>query len=645
MRVPSRPTLRAAEAASAPVVVPADPRLVVDGPLDPDLTAVLGALGPFRQRLWIRRIVRRTWLALAGILVAELVLWTVARFIPITWAPVAAPRSPRSASWPGSSRSSGPGRPSARRPWPSTARGTWATASRAPSSWPRPSPPRLARPIPRARRQESDAAETDRFVRRQRADALRTVRLTPPGLFKPRLAQRPALAIVVAAVLLVPVIVIPNPQDVVIAQQRQVADAADRQADRLDELAEELDSKGEDSQDPRSRLAEELRQLARQLRDKPTDLDVNLARLGAMEAEVRAQTDPATEQRAASLTSLSRSLSRASTGKPDANKDGDPEEAQQDLEDLGDKLDDMTDAEKAALARELAELQATASQASGAAATALRDAAQSLAQGDTAGARSALDRLGERSPAPNARSPRTAICPAPPPGCRTHDATSPTRVAARRPTASRARVRARVRAGQARARASRPGPKARVKAKVRARVKAKAKARVKVKARVKARAKARVRVRVKARARVRRGRRLECPFARQRHGRQRPGCRTDESEPAVRARRGPQLRLRAVRPARAPRRSVVHRRDRRRRADPAGQPGRVRLEQRLADAIRGRLRRLLPLRPDLARARLRPALGEGPGPRLLQLTRSNEVTARRPARTRRPREHPDDAPG
>ena len=44
-----------------------------------------------------------------------------------------------------------------------------------------------------------------------------------------------------------------------------------------------------------------------------------------MEAEVRAQTDPANEQRAASLTSLSRSLSRAATGKPDANKDGDPE--------------------------------------------------------------------------------------------------------------------------------------------------------------------------------------------------------------------------------------------------------------------------------------------------------------------------------
>ncbi len=33
---------------------------------------------------------RRTWLALAGIAIAELVLWTVARVVPLPWAPTAA---------------------------------------------------------------------------------------------------------------------------------------------------------------------------------------------------------------------------------------------------------------------------------------------------------------------------------------------------------------------------------------------------------------------------------------------------------------------------------------------------------------------------------------------------------------------------
>ena len=45
-------------------------------------------LAAHRRRLWLRRIVRRTWIALAAILVAELVLWTVARFVPLEWAPL-----------------------------------------------------------------------------------------------------------------------------------------------------------------------------------------------------------------------------------------------------------------------------------------------------------------------------------------------------------------------------------------------------------------------------------------------------------------------------------------------------------------------------------------------------------------------------
>ena len=84
-----------------------------------------------------------------------------------------------------------------------------------------------------------------------------------------------------------------------------------------------------------------------------------------MEADVRAQIDPATEQRAAGLTSLSRALSSAATGKPDANKDGDPKQAQEDLDELGEQLDQMTPAQHADLARQLAEQQATASGTTG----------------------------------------------------------------------------------------------------------------------------------------------------------------------------------------------------------------------------------------------------------------------------------------
>ena len=110
-----------------------------------------------------------------------------------------------------------------------------------------------------------------------------------------------------------------------------------------------------------------MRDLARQLRERPDDLDANLARLGAIETDVRAQVDPANEQRAASLTALSRALSSAATGKPEANPDGDPQKAHDDLKDLGDKLDGLTPEQQRELARQLAALEATASQADGAA--------------------------------------------------------------------------------------------------------------------------------------------------------------------------------------------------------------------------------------------------------------------------------------
>ena len=279
----------------------------------------------------------------------------------------------------------------------------WAIACRARSNWRSDSRPRPVRRHEGSIETDAtadaepidEAAQTDRFVRRQRADALAALRTAPSNLFRPRLSRQPAVAAVVAALLLAPVLLLPNPQDAAIAQQRQVREAANQQAERLDDLAHELESKGADAKDPRTRLAQDLRDLARQLRDHPDQLDVNLARLGSVEADVRAQIDPATEQRAASLTSLSRALSRAATGKPDANKDGDPKQTQEDLDRLGEQLDEMTPEERANLARQLAEQQAAASGTNGAASTALHDAAQSLAQGDTAGAKTALDRLGD----------------------------------------------------------------------------------------------------------------------------------------------------------------------------------------------------------------------------------------------------------
>ena len=219
-------------------------------------------------------------------------------------------------------------------------------------------------------------------MRASGATPLSRLRAVDPGLFRPRLARRPALVALVATALVVPAVLLPNPQDLVIAQNRQVREEAERQAERIDEIAKDLEGKGADANDPRTQLAEELRELAERLRTNPGDLDLNLAQLGAVEDDVRAQLDPANEQRAASLAALSgrsRGPRPATEGEPRRRSEGD---ARRTSTALGDKVDEMTQAERDARegARGAPGRGEPGRRGRGPGAP---DAASSLAQGDT----------------------------------------------------------------------------------------------------------------------------------------------------------------------------------------------------------------------------------------------------------------------
>ena len=124
--------------------------------------------------------------------------------------------------------------------------------------------------------------------------------------------------------LLIPALRAAQPQSDILAQRERQREAAERQAERLDETADRL-TEGRTADDPRADLAEELRRISRELRDRPEDLEAQLARLGSLEDALRARLDPSNEQRAAALASLSRSVSRLQSGS-DSNPDGDPQQ-------------------------------------------------------------------------------------------------------------------------------------------------------------------------------------------------------------------------------------------------------------------------------------------------------------------------------
>ena len=338
-----------------------------------------------RDRLWIRRAVRRAWWALAAILVAEVTLLALARVVPLELAPTIAALIP-AASLAGLAVAVAFARPSLGE----TALAVDAEAGLADRLG---SALAFAAEVPGP--DGPDAVAHQAFVARQRRDALAALAVVPPGTFRPRVSHRPALVALVAAVLVVPLVLVPNQMDQQIAQNRAVREEATQTAERIDRLAEQLERQGGTPDDPRTRLARDLRDLAKELRGDPGALDKNLARLGGVEASVREQLDPSNEERAAALAALSRGLSRAATGDAKTNPGGDPEEAEADLDRLADQLGDRPEQELARLGQSLAALQGAAAQAGAGADAALRDATSALARGDRAAAAEALRRLGD----------------------------------------------------------------------------------------------------------------------------------------------------------------------------------------------------------------------------------------------------------
>lgn len=234
---------------------------------------------------------------------------------------------------------------------------------------------RLGTALELARHETKDPLEA-----RQLADA--RARLNAVDLrraFRPRLARRPLVVAGMGLVMTLLLVAWPNPQDEVIEQRRAAREAAERVAERVEEVADEVGEENVENPDPRrEELERQLRELARQLREQGDDREATLARIGSVQEELSRLTDPQAAESDAALTQLARSTSRAATDDEEANPDGEPEEAAQDLEELAEQTDGLSPEEAASRAAELRRAARAGSASQPQAARALAEAADAL---------------------------------------------------------------------------------------------------------------------------------------------------------------------------------------------------------------------------------------------------------------------------
>src|SRR4051794_18691228 len=191
MRLPSSLPRRAVASRPAPTVSPPDPLATLDGPFDPELVRLRASLLPYRRRLWVRRLVRRGWIALAAVVVAELVLWTVARIVPLQRAPLIGVAIPLvgSLGWLIAGMRARPriGETALALDAEGGLGDRVSSALELAVAFPDSAGPRADDEEAEDAEPFDEAAETDRFVRRQRRDAGRSIGMAPTGLFRPRL--------------------------------------------------------------------------------------------------------------------------------------------------------------------------------------------------------------------------------------------------------------------------------------------------------------------------------------------------------------------------------------------------------------------------------------------------------------------------
>jgi hypothetical protein len=228
-------------------------------------------------------------------------------------------------------------------------------------------------------------------------DALTTVRTVDPRhCFPTRFEWRRVTA---GAILLMGAFLLaflPNPMDLILAEQKAVAQTAREQAQKVEDLKKELEKAAELTPEEKEKLLQRLEELARQLQNNSGNREQALADLNRAEQAIREQLDPGAATRKAALEAIAARL-QALAGLQKNERLGDLKSASEDLAKLAAQIGQMTQEQRDQLAQDLGQLAARAAQAGDSTlAQALAGLAQAAQTGDSSAAQQAAQ-AGQRA--------------------------------------------------------------------------------------------------------------------------------------------------------------------------------------------------------------------------------------------------------
>lgn len=190
-----------------------------------------------------------------------------------------------------------------------------------------------------------------------------------------------------ALLLFASAVILPNPQDEILAEQAEVREIVAEQLETLEALREEALEDPALSEDQRVEVVEALDGAIETLSQRDVTREEAFAALDEAERDLQALRQQAAEERGEGLQSAADAFRRAGAAEvAERLAEGDVQGA---VDALGETLDELSAEELEALAESL---QATDAEL----AEALREAAEALRQGDAGAARAAMERAGAR---------------------------------------------------------------------------------------------------------------------------------------------------------------------------------------------------------------------------------------------------------